>query len=316
MAQKLILDADPGRDDAVAFMLAALSPEIELLGVSCVNGNRPVWECTENALRVFDLIGIDIPVYEGAALPLLTHLDRRRPIAIPRVAPCPIEGSLLEIPEATSKKRDTNAIQWLIETLMASDNDIVLAPIGPMTNIALAMRTEPRINDKIQEIIFMGGGSYGNVSPTAEFNIWMDPEAAKIVLQSGIKNITMVGLDATYKANVTRDECNELIAMGTAAARAAGEFTLGRIQAGEMAGVEAAPIHDALVTCAVIDRTVISTEHYHVAIETMPGLNDGRTVIDAHDGHYRPIEPNVHVALDADREKFVQMLKDILSTSC
>lgn len=318
MPQKLIIDCDPGRDDAVAIMLALLSPEIDLLGITTVNGNRPIWECTENALRVLDLLGDKTPVYEGAGLPLLCHLDPGRRPPIPRIEPSKVEGSLLdEMPAATSKKQEKNGVEWLIDTMMSSDGDVVVAPIGPMTNIALAIRTEPRIVEKIQEIIFMGGGiARGNVTPSAEFNIWMDPEAAKIVLQAGVRQVTMVGLDATLAANVKADECRALIATGKAAARVAGELTLKRIEAGEMRGVDAAPIHDALVICALLDQAVLEdVRHVHLDVETMPGINDGRTVADLRSNHYGSEKPNAHVALSANRERFVQMLQEVLPRS-
>lgn len=317
MPHKLIIDCDPGRDDAVAIMLAILSPEIELLGITTVNGNRPLWECTENALRVLDLLGDNTPVYEGAGLPLLSHLTSGRRPPMPFLEPNPVEGSLLDLPASTSAKQDRNGIDWLIETLMASDGDITLAAIGPQTNIALAIRSEPRIVEKIAHFIFMGGGIYrANVSPAAEFNIWVDPEAAKMVVNAGIRKVTMVGLDATLAAHVMRSECQELIALGSKATKAAGELTIHRIEAYEMA-IDAAPIHDALAICAVIDPDVLQdVRHAHLDVNIMPGPDDGRTVADLRESKFfGSREPNADIALSADRARFVKMLKEILPHS-
>ncbi len=313
--KKVILDVDPGRDDAVAIMLAVLSPEIELIGITTVNGNRPVWECTENALRVIDLIEANVPVFEGSSLPLLVHLHKNRRPPIPRLKPCPIEGALLEIPKSVSKKQSQGAISWLIDTIMASDGDITLVPVGPMTNIALAIRIEPRIIEKIQEIVFMGGSAESNnVTSCIEFNIWMDPEAAKIVLNSDFKKITMVGLNITNKALISSDECVELKKIGTKASIAAGSLTEKRIAAGEIQGQNAAPIHDALAVSSIIDNSVIETQLCHVDVETLPGIADGMTVCD-----FRKPNPsgkeNVYVAIKVNRNIFYKTLKDVLSLS-
>ena len=314
-AKKLILDVDPGRDDAVAIMLAVLHPELDLIGITTVNGNRPVWECTENALRIIDLIEADVPVFEGSSLPLLSHLYHNRRPPIPNIEPNPIEGGLLEIPSANSKKQSKDAINWLIETIMASDGDIILVPLGPMTNIALAIRIEPRIIEKIQEIVFMGGSTEsGNVTPDAEFNMWMDPEAAKIVLNSGTKKITMVGLNVTHKALISGNECSALHKIGTKASIATANFTRKRIDGSEIVGQNAAPIHDALAVCSIIDNTVIKTRYCHVDVETLPGITDGKTVCDLRSTSLTGKE-NVYVAIKVDREKFYIMLTNILSLS-
>jgi len=314
-AKKLILDVDPGRDDAIAIMLATLHPELDLVGITTVNGNRPVWECTENALRVIDLIGVKIPIFEGSGLPLLVHLYPHRRPPIPRIEPNKIEGGLLEIPRAVSKKQSQGAVSWLIETIMESDGDIVLVPLGPMTNIALAIRIEPRIIEKIQEIVFMGGSTgSGNVTSDAEFNIWMDPEAAKIVLNSGIKKITMVGLNVTHKALISSDECDALYNIGTKASMASANFIKKRIAGGEIQGQNAAPVHDALAVANIIDDAVIETCLCNVDVETLPGITDGRTVCDFNNTDSKK-RNNVHVAIKVNRNIFYKTLIDVLSLS-
>jgi inosine-uridine nucleoside N-ribohydrolase len=308
MAQRIILDVDTGTDDAVALMVAALSPDIELVGATTVNGNTLVHNCTENTLRVFDHIGrSDIPVHEGMSLPLA------RP-NFARDEPSKIHGDLLDIPPARSKKRDGHAVDWLIETYMQSDGDIILVPVGPLTNIAAAIRKEPRILDKIPELVIMGGAhDHGNTTASAEFNIWVDPEAARIVVNCG-RPIRMIPLDATHQALVSDEDCARLRALGTPAAQAAATFTLKRIQGYDltqpMHRLGAAPVHDALAVCAIIDPTVVTTHFINVDVETKGELTDGSTVCDFRRRSGR--EPNVHFATDADEPKFVRMLMEIL----
>jgi len=316
MPQKVILDVDPGRDDAVALMIAALHPDIELLGVTVTHGNRPLTQTLENCLRVLDWIGAPVPVYAGASQPLLAFIDpaRRDPAAIYRLVER-IEGEMLDLPAATSQPQAQHAVAWLIETLMASDGDIVLVPVGPMTNIALAIRQEPRIVGKIREVIFMGGAVFsGNITPEAEFNIWMDPEAARIVLNAGIRKVTMVPLDATFAGYVTRADCEGLIALGTPAGIAAGQLTLHRIEGAEMGVPDAAPIHDALAMCAVLDPHVLQDVRPCVLdVNAGGGKSDGRTIADLRPGVWGERAPTAYVALGADRQRFAAMLREILA---
>lgn len=310
MTYRLILDVDTGTDDAVALMLAALSPEIELIGATTVNGNCRVEVCTENTLRVFDHIGVDIPVFEGMSEPMV------RP-DFQRTGPSVIHGDYLDLPPARSKKQDRHAVEWLIETYLASDGDIILVPVGPLTNIATAIRMEPRILPKIPELVIMGGGhEVGNRTPSAEFNFWVDPEAAKLVMNCG-RPIRLVPLDATHRALVSLDDCARLRALGTPAAEAAATFVERRIegysQYQPMHRLDAAPVHDALAVCAILDPSVIRTDFINVDVETKGELTDGRSVCDFHRRSKR--EPNAHVAYDADEPKFVRMLMEILGRS-
>jgi inosine-uridine nucleoside N-ribohydrolase len=307
---RVILDVDTGTDDAIALMVAALSPDIELIGATTVNGNRPVDQCTENTLRVFDHIGVDLPVFQGLAQPMV-----RPNFPVPRKpGPSKVHGEYLDIPPAKSKKQAMHAVDWLIQTYLESDGDIILVPVGPLSNIGTAISMEPRILEKIPEIVIMGGGhEVGNSTPSSEFNIWADPESARVVMNCG-RPIRMVPLDATHKALVSLEDCAKLRELGTPAAVAAATFVERRIQGYDayqpMKLLGAAPVHDALAVCAIIDPTVIDTVFVHVDVETHGELTVGRTVCDTH--HRSGKEPNVHVALDADEPKFVQMLMDIL----
>ncbi len=314
MPQKIILDVDTGTDDAIALMAAALSPDIELIGATTVNGNCPVDVCTDNTLRVLDHIGVQVPVHRGHALPLVSTLRPGRRPGIPYAEPSRIHGSTLDLPAAVSRPGKQHAVDWLIETYLASAGDIILVPVGPLTNIAAALRKAPEIIDKIPEIVIMGGGhEIGNVTPAAEFNIWVDPEAARIVIHSGCP-IRLITLDATHQALFSRDTCARLRRLGTPAALAAASFAERRIAAYNatqpMDQVDTAPIHDALNICAIIDASVVKTVFVHVDVETQGELTDGRTVCDTHRRSGKPA--NVHVALDADGDKFERMMLDIL----
>ena len=225
MATKIILDVDTGTDDAVALMTAALSPDLELVGATVVNGNTNVDSCTENTLRVFDWIGMpDVPVHRGMSRPLA------RPQATQLNPATRIHGDLLDLPPATRSADDGHAVDWLIDTYLASDGDITLVPVGPLTNVATAIQKEPRILERIPEIVIMGGAhDHGNSTASAEFNIWLDPEAARIVVNCG-RPIRMVPLDATHRALVSGDDCAALRALGTPAGEAAARFVEKRIE--------------------------------------------------------------------------------------
>lgn len=309
MTTRIILDVDTGTDDAVALMIAALSPDIELVGATTVNGNTALQNCTENSLRVFDHIGLTgVPVYEGMSQPLV----RPNPHQINPASR--IHGDFLDLPPSRSTKGSQHAVDWLIDTYMASDGDITLVPVGPLTNIATAMRKEPRIIERIPELVIMGGAhDHGNATASAEFNIFLDPEAAWIVVNCG-RPIRMLPLDATHEALVSKEDCARLRALGTPAAIATAIFIEKRIDGYDatqpMHRLGAAPVHDALAVCAVIDPTVITTHFIHVDVETGGELSRGRTVCDFR-GRSRK-EPNVHFAMDADEPKFISMLTDIL----
>ena len=316
MPTRLILDVDTGTDDAVALMLAALHPDLELVGATTVNGNVAVESCTENSLRVFDYIGIPVPVYEGVSRPIA-----RADFPIPRPdiqSTSAVHGQYLDIPPSTSRKQATGAVEFLVETYRATTDEIVLVPVGPLSNIATALTVEPRLRDWIPELIIMGGAHHhGNVTPRAEFNVWADPEAARVVINSGIRRITLVPLDATHRALVSLDDCARLRALGTPAGEAAARFTERRIAGYDttqpMARPHAAPVHDALAVAAIIDRSVITTRHLHVDVETHGELTVGETVVDTNQRSRR--DPNVDVALDADEAKFVAILLETFARS-
>ena len=218
MATKIILDVDTGTDDAVALMVAALSPDIELVGATVVNGNTVLDSCVENTLRVVEWIGMpEMPVHRGMSRPLARpQADTGQPgDADPRRQAGPARGD-------DRRHGDQHAVDWLIDTYLASDGDITLVPVGPLTNIATAIQKEPRILEHIPEIVIMGGAhDHGNATASAEFNIWLDPEAARIVVNCG-RPIRMVPLDATHRALVSTEDCADAARPGHAGRRGGG----------------------------------------------------------------------------------------------
>jgi len=310
MATKIILDVDTGTDDAVALMTAALSPDLELVGATTVNGNTTVDFTTENTLRVFDWIGMpQVPVFRGLDRPI-TRSQVARGMATR------IHGDLLDLPPVSNGAtlQSQHAVDWLIDTYLASDGDIVLCPVGPLTNIAMAIQKDRRILDAIPEIVIMGGAHVqGNLTHSAEFNVWLDPEAARVVVNCG-RPIRMVPLDATHRAVLSIDDAQRLRDLGTPAGEAASRFVRQRIDGyaatQPMHRPDVAPIHDALAVCAIIDPTILTTKFIPVDVEVHAELSVGRTVCDFRSRPSTP--PNVHFAVDADEPKFVGMLIDIL----
>jgi inosine-uridine nucleoside N-ribohydrolase len=311
VARKLILDVDTGTDDAVAIMLAALHPELELVGVTTVNGNVTVEHCTDNSLRTLDFIGRgDIAVYEGLNRPLV-RADFPIPRAIKKSTG--VHGLELPLPPPTSAKRAKAAVEFLIETYRAATDEIALVPTGPLSNIAAAIALDPKFVERVPEVVLMGGAHHhGNVTPAAEFNIWADADAAASVFAAGFRRLVCVPLDATHEALVSLDDVAAMDAMNTPAGTAAARFISRRIHAYDanqpMQERGAAPVHDALCVAYLVDPAVIATEFRHVAVETVGTLTVGRTVVDTNFRGENP--PNCHFAFHADRAKFVAMLRE------
>lgn len=215
---KVILDVDTGSDDAIAIMTAVKSEDLDVLAITTVNGNRPVPNTTENTLRVVDLLESDVPVYRGCEEPMVATLIPERQMFRKTNDVEEVDGHtvtyhheyLEELPPSTSKAQDISAVRYLIDALLESDGDITIIAVGPLTNIASAMRADPRVIGKIKKLVIMGGGHLQtNTSSAAEFNIWKDPEAAQIVLTSGC-DVLLVPLDATHEGDVTLEESKEM----------------------------------------------------------------------------------------------------------
>jgi inosine-uridine nucleoside N-ribohydrolase len=309
---RLVLDVDTGTDDAVAIMLAARHPDLDLVGISTVSGNVPIANTTENTLRVLDHIGrADVPVFVGAAAPLA-----RPDFPIPRAARGQghIHDDYLDLPPATSSPQATHAPIYLIERFRearAAGEQLVLVATAPLTNVAIALKVDPGFASNVTRLVVMGGGhEISNVTAAAEFNFWADPEAAQVVFNSGIADITMVPLDATHRALVTYEDCRQLRDLGTPAATATAAMIersiRGHDAAQPMAQAGSAPVHDAVCVAHLVNDSVITYDSFHVDVETVGSLTVGRSIIDTHHRGNRP--PNAKVAFDADSRELVSVL--------
>mgnify|MGYP000944886761 CR=1 FL=1 len=322
---KVILDVDTGSDDAVAIIAALLSPELEIMGIATVNGNRCVEYTTENTLRIVELLKSSVPVYKGCQFPVCSTLLGRRP-DIPKredTLQNEVHSKFLDMcPPAESKEEDLNAVSWYVKTLMSmEDHSVTLISLGPMTNIANAIAIEPRIVPKIKEIICMAGGfKINNRTAAAEYNVWIDPESYEIVLNANIAKITIVPLDATHDAYLTAEDAAEFRTMNTPVSNVVAELVERRIKGYadlQSIGVEnAAPIHDPLCVLALLEPAILTEViPAHCAVDIGDGAAYGQTVFNIKNGRVEVQEPNCYVALSADSEKFRHMMHRILERS-
>jgi inosine-uridine nucleoside N-ribohydrolase len=312
----VILDVDTGTDDAVAVMAAALHPDLDLVAVTTVNGNVPVDVATENTLRVLDHVGADVAVHEGAARPMV-----RPDFPVPRAGSDLLDrmhGRYLDLPPARTAKRSRSAVAFLIDHYLGPHGpDTILVPTGPLTNIALAVATAPEIVARIPRIVLMGGShKIGNVTPSAEFNVWADPEAARVVLRCGARDILVVPLDCTHQTVVSAADCDRLAALATPAAQAASALIRHRIAAHDASQpldvAHTAAVHDAVCVASLARPDVLrDVGRYHVDVETGGELCVGRTVVDTHRRGGR--EPNARVALGGDPRVLVDFLIETFS---
>ncbi|WP_299637275.1 nucleoside hydrolase [uncultured Ruegeria sp.] len=277
--RKIIIDTDPGQDDAVAILLALASPEeIEILGITAVAGNVPLELTAKNARIVCELAGrTDVPVYTGCDRPLNRPLVTAEHVH----GKTGLDGP--DLPDPQMPLAEGHAVDFIIDTLRAHEpGTVTLCPLGPLTNIATAFSKAPDIVDRVQEIVLMGGAYFevGNITPTAEFNIHVDPEAADIVFKSG-RPIVVMSLDVTHKALVTRPRNDAFRALGNKVGLAVAEMTdfFERFDK-EKYGSQGAPLHDPCVTAYLTRPELFSGRHVNVEIETQSELTMGMTVAD------------------------------------
>jgi pyrimidine-specific ribonucleoside hydrolase len=298
----VVLDVDTGIDDALAILLAVRSPALSLRAVTCVGGNAAVDQVVTNTLKVLDAAGAtDVAVARGAAQPLLEPARDARHVH-------GLDGlGDLGWPESTRRPVDVHAVELLRRTIESAERPVTLVPLAPLTNIALLLRTYPDCAARLERIVLMGGAALrGNATAAAEFNVWHDPEAAAIVLGSGLP-VTMYGLDVFYDVTVSRADATELAASPDPAARLAGElllFSVGRF------GGRAATIGDAGAVAAVADPDGLRTVRHPVQVELSGRFTRGQTVVDRrtssgdvdNDPHgTAPAQVDVALGVDGDR---------------
>jgi inosine-uridine nucleoside N-ribohydrolase len=301
LPERILIDCDPGHDDAIALLLALASPELELLGVTTVAGNQTLEKTTANAIRVLDFVGRDdVTVAAGADRPLVRD---------PFVATYVHGETGLDGPDLPPPQREPlalDAVDFVAERVTGA----TLVAVGPLTNVALLLARHPEARP--DRIVLMGGSiGLGNVTPAAEFNIWADPEAAARVFASGL-DLTMVGLDVTHEALLRDADAERLRASGRTGQMVAELYDFFHRFHRDTYGFGGAPIHDAVAVAHVLRPELMETKRCRVAIECGSELTRGRTVVDlwGRTGE----EPNAHVAVGIDGRAFVQLLLERLPT--
>lgn len=308
MTRKIIIDTDPGQDDAVAILLALASPELEVLGITAVAGNVPLALTELNTRKMVELAGRpDIPVFAGCDAPL----DRPLVTAEHVHGRTGLDGPTLPDPQIPLQAK--HGVDFIIDTLRSS-KDVTLCPLGPLTNIAAALTQAPDIKQNIQEIVLMGGGFFegGNITPAAEFNIYVDPTAADIVLRSGVP-VTMLPLDCTHQALTTAPRVAAFRALPNRAGPVVAELTdfFERYDK-EKYGSDGAPLHDPCVIAYLLRPDLFNSRFINVEVETISKLTLGATVADWWRVTDRPA--NVTYVKDVDADGFFELLVERIGT--
>lgn len=305
--RKIIMDCDPGHDDAIALLLASRSDDLKILGVTTVAGNSELENTTKNARKILDYAGVtDVDVYPGCDKPMMRSLYR-------------LTGAIIhgedglggpKIPEPITPVKEEHGVDFIIRTLRESDEKITLIPTGPLTNIAMALIKAPDIKEKIDRIIIMGGAVMdpGNITSAAEFNIYVDPEAAKIVFASGC-NIYLNTLDISMKAVFYEEDIGALRAQGDKVsdivARLLDFFASTHVK---HFGFKACPVHDALCVGVLIDENLIEYQKTFLDISVNDPLTLGETVADL--WGITGNEPNCYISTKVDQKLFVKMIQE------
>ena len=297
----VLIDCDPGHDDAMALLLALASPELDLLGVTTVHGNQTLAKTTANALRVLEFAGRgDVPVAAGADRPLVR--DAR--VAEHVHGESGLDGP--DLPPPQGAPAAAHAVGFLAERIRSAGRPVTLVPTGPLTNVALLLARHPDVAAGVERIVLMGGAiAEGNITPAAEFNIWVDPEAARRVFASGL-DVTMVGLDVTHRALMTPEHAERLREAGRVGAMVAELWAFYHRFHARVYEFPGTPVHDALAVAHVIRGDLLRTEHRNVEIDCTSELCRGRTVVDLWRISGR--EPNAHVGVEVDGDAFLDLL--------
>ena len=302
MKRNIILDCDPGHDDAIAILLAGNNPKLNLLGISVVAGNQTIEKTAKNALNVASYLGIDVPVAIGCEFPMV----RERVICAAIHGESGLDGFTFPKPNRDFDKR--HGVQLIIDSVMNND-DVTIVATGPLTNVAMAIKMEPKLLKKVKEIVLMGGSvDNGNTSPAAEFNIMCDPEAAHVVFSSGIP-VKMVGLNITRKVLVTEDVVERMAKINN---KASDMFVkLMKVfneNQRKTFGVKAGPLHDPATIASLIDEKVLTYQKMNVVIDISHGPSYGRTNCDVFDYLHAP--HNAYVAMEVDVNRYWDIIEE------
>ena len=302
MKRNIILDCDPGHDDAVAILLAGANPNINLLGISVVAGNQTIEKTARNALNVATYLGLNVPVAIGSEFPIV----RERVICAAIHGESGLDG--FDFPKYEQEFDKRHGVQLIIDSVL-NNEDVTIVATGPLTNVALALKMEPKIIQRIKEIVIMGGSvDNGNTSPAAEFNIMCDPEAAHIVFSSGVK-VKMVGLNVTRKVLVTEKVIKRMEKINN---KASDMFVkLMKVfnkNQHDTFGVEAGPLHDPATIASIIDDELIDYKLMNVTIDISHGPSYGRTNCDVFDYLHAP--KNAYVAMDIDVDRYWNIIEE------
>jgi len=303
-ARPILIDTDPGQDDAVALLMAAAAPDaLKVLGLTTVGGNVPIELTTANALRILELAGrTDIPVHAGCPRPILRPLTTAPEIH----GENGLAGT--DLPAPNIEAREGHGVPWLIETLMKAKEPVTVCTLGPLTNLALAIVMEPRIAGRIAEIVTMGGAfAGGNVMPAAEFNIYVDPEAAAIVLACG-RPITLIPLDCTWQVRAVPERLQAIARIGTRSAQVVSQIMSYRA---DSEGGVGRPLHDACVTAYLLKPELFAGPIMPVQVETASELTRGATLMDRRGRSGLPA--NCRVLLEVDADGFFELLGALLA---
>ncbi|HWU17988.1 MAG TPA: nucleoside hydrolase [Devosia sp.] len=309
---RIIIDCDPGHDDMAAILLAAWHETITIEAITTVCGNASVDNTTNNALRIVDAFGLDVPVYRGAELPLLNRYEFPAEFH----GPSGLDSAGVDLPQTTRKAEAKHAVQAIIELVDANPGEISVVVVGPMTNLALAFGLRPDLAGKIKQIVFMGGSATeGNITPAAEFNIWADAHAARMVFRSGVK-LVMFGLNLTHQTLLRRQDIAAVRAAhpGENAVADIMDFYCGTYYRFAGADKPGAPLHDPCAIAYLIDPSLFEVRQLPGEVIVGDDESYGQTLIDI-----RPQDPahdrrnkNVGVAMTADAERFATLVTQAL----
>jgi len=300
----VIIDTDPGHDDAIALMMAFASKELDIKGITIVAGNNTIEHTVNNALKVLEHFNQDIKVYAGSQKPIIQVQEV--PTSIHGLTG--LDGTSLK--ETTRKAESKSAIQFLEDELRSAEERITIIAIGPLTNIGILLLAAPELRDQIKEICIMGGAALGgNKTPTSEFNIWQDPEAAHIVFSSGVP-VTMCGLDVTYKSSLFQEDIARINSLKNKGGKLASEILAFYGAAISGRGNEGVAVHDAVAIAKIVNPSLFKSEMYNVVIDLDGHYTRGCTVTDMID--VTGLAKNVEVVLEVNREAFVDFMVESL----